>query len=69
MKTEKFHNLGGIRNREDRVKYLNNLDSNSDTFDPKSRSMKSYDNPSHALNNLEVVGEKNELEEQDKFAF
>lgn len=68
MKTEKFHNLGGIRNREDRVKYLYNLSSNSDTFDPKSRSMKSYDNPAEALNNLEVMGEKYDLTEQDKFA-
>ena len=69
MKTEKFHNLGGIRNREERVKYLNKLDESADHFDPKSRAMKSYDNPDEALNNLELMGEKYELAEQDRFAF
>jgi hypothetical protein len=34
---EKFQGLGGVRNREDRAKYLNNLDPGAASFDPKSR--------------------------------
>lgn len=45
-----------------------NLDVNSDHFDPKSRSMKSYDDAAAQLNNLDVIGEKDELINQDKFA-
>lgn len=56
MKNKKYQNLGGVRNREDYAKYLLNLDVNSDHFDPKSRSMKSYDNPASHLDNLEVIG-------------
>jgi pre-mRNA-processing factor SLU7 len=56
-----------VRNREDYAKYLLNLDVNSDYFDPKSRSMKNS-NPSAVLDNLEVIGERDELISQDKFA-
>ena len=38
-KKEKFQGLGGVRNREDRAKYLLNLDLNSAAFDPKSRTL------------------------------
>lgn len=68
VKNKKYQNLGGVRNREDYAKYLLNLDVNSDHFDPKSRSMKSYDNPASHLDNLEVIGERDELIGQDRFA-
>lgn len=42
-KKEKFQGLGGVRNREDRAKYLLNLDVNSATFDPKSRTLQGED--------------------------
>jgi pre-mRNA-processing factor SLU7 len=67
-KNKKFQGLGGVRNREDYAKYLLNLDVNSDYFDPKSRSMRSYDNPAEVLDNLDVIGEKEELISQDRFA-
>ena len=55
-KNKKFQGLGGVRNRQDYAKYLLNLDVNSDHFDPKSRSMKSYDDAAAVLNNLDVIG-------------
>lgn len=57
-KNKKFQGLGGVRNREDYAKYLLNLDVNSDHFDPKSRSMRSYDDAAAVLNNLDVIGER-----------
>lgn len=55
-KNKRFQGLGGVRNRDDYAKYLINLDVNSDHYDPKSRSMKSYDNPAAHLDNLDVIG-------------
>jgi hypothetical protein len=40
QKNKKHLGLGGVRNREDRAKYLNTLDLNGPSFDPKSRAMK-----------------------------
>jgi hypothetical protein len=68
-KKEKFQGLGGVRNREDRAKYLLNLDVNSATFDPKSRTLQGEDEFLKELSNLEAVGEKSSLEQQDRFAF
>lgn len=53
-KNKEFQGLNGVRNREDFAKYLINLDPNSDFFDPKSRSMKSYDNVAAQLDNVDV---------------
>lgn len=61
-KKEKFQGLGGVRNREDRAKYLNNLDLNSAAFDPKSRTLAGEDEYLKHLSNLEAVGEKASLE-------
>jgi hypothetical protein len=44
--------LGGVRNREDRAKYLNNLDLNSAAFDPKSRTLAGEDEYLKHLSNL-----------------
>lgn len=41
-----------IRNRQDTAKYLQNLDPNSASYDPKSRSMKSDPNPSNQDQNF-----------------
>lgn len=49
---EKFQGLGGVRNREDRAKYLLNLDLNSATFDPKSRTLAGEDEYLKQLTNL-----------------
>lgn len=68
-KKEKFQGLGGVRNREDRAKYLLNLDVNSATFDPKSRTLQGEDEFLKELSNLQAVGEKSSLEQQDRFAF
>lgn len=68
-KKEKFQGLGGVRNREDRAKYLLNLDLNSAAFDPKSRTLAGEDEYLKELSNLEAVGEKASLEEQDRFTF
>lgn len=55
-KKEKFQGLGGVRNREDRAKYLLNLDVNSAAFDPKSRTLAGEDEYLKELSNLEAVG-------------
>lgn len=55
---EKFQGLNTGRNREDRAKYLNNLDLNSAEFDPKSRTLQGEDDYLKQLTNLEAVGEK-----------
>jgi pre-mRNA-processing factor SLU7 len=68
-KKEKFQGLGGVRNREDRAKYLLNLDVNSAAFDPKSRTLAGEDEYLKELSNLEAVGEKAALQQQDQFAF
>jgi len=49
---EKFQGLGGVRNREDRAKYLNNLDPGSASFDPKSRILIGEDDYLKELSNL-----------------
>lgn len=41
---------------------------NSEHFDPKSRSMHNYDNAAIQLDNLDMVGERNDLTNQDAFA-
>ncbi len=51
-KKEKFQGLGGVRNREDRAKYLLNLDVNSANFDPKSRTLQGEDEFLKELSNL-----------------
>lgn len=51
-KKEKFQGLGGVRNREDRAKYLLNLDLNSAAFDPKSRTLAGEDDYLKELSNL-----------------
>lgn len=53
-----------MRNREDRAKYLLNLDLNGPHFDPKSRAMKGEE----TLYTTEATGEKGALEEQINFA-
>lgn len=65
---EKFVGLNTGRNREDRAKYLYNLDVNSAEFDPKSRTLEGEDEYLKQLSNLEAVGEKAALEDQDNFA-
>ena len=67
-KNKKFQGLGGVRNREDTAKYLLNLDVNSEHFDPKSRAMKNYDDADRQLDNLDMVGERDDFINQDKFA-
>lgn len=52
LKKEKFQGLGGVRNREDRAKYLLNLDLNSASFDPKSRTLAGEDAYLKELSNL-----------------
>lgn len=65
---QKFVGLNTGRNREDRAKYLNNLDVHSAQFDPKSRTLQGEDEYLKQLSNLEAVGQKAALEEQDNFA-
>lgn len=65
-KNQKFQGLGNVRNREDRAKYLLDLNLNGPHYDPKSRSMKGED--ALNMNNLDLVDERNELEEQNNFA-
>lgn len=69
QKNQKFQGLTGLRNREDRAKYLLNLDPNVQDFNPKSRTMNSEDSYADELTRMQIMGEKYDLIEQDKFAF
>ena len=62
---EKFQGLNTGRNREEPAKYL----TSDAEYDPKSHILKGEDEHFKQLSNLQAVGEKATLEEQDNFAF
>ena len=68
-KREKFQGLTENRNREDKAKYLLDLSDSAPTFHPKSRTLNGEDDYMKELTNVEAVGEKAILEDQERFAF